>query len=233
MTEEYTPHPRDAHGDFHVEDDMCLACHIPRDVAPELFGEHDHHCFVKRQPRGDAELSDMLRVIGSQCVGCVTYRGEDRVIKQRIANVVDARDLRDHGIPDDVTPQRRDRVRFRATPGLEARDVMERYLDTWRRQFRNTKGPDGFRHRDAEPRAGGLAVELAWAPEWLCDDPFHHFEVVPPRRAGDAWTILQGGPISLSFRIQGFLAKDPDFSDQDWRSDDELRDGAPPAPTPW
>lgn len=233
MTDGYTPHPRDAPGDFHVEDDMCLGCHAPHDIAPELFGEHDHHCFVKRQPNGGAELSDMLRVIGSQCVGCVTYRGADRAIKQRIANVVGPGELSHHGVPDDITPHRRDRVRFRATAGLEARDVLERFLETWRRRERDGRGILDRRSREVAPRAGGHAVELAWVSEELCDDPFHHLEVAPPRQAGGLLRIVHGGPIGLSFDIHDFLELDPDFSDQDWRSDDELRDGAPPAPTPW
>jgi hypothetical protein len=70
------PHPANVPGVFYVEDGCCMACGVPEDVAPELFGWIDdaNHCFVKRQPVDDAEFAQMLAAIQSAEAFCIRAR---------------------------------------------------------------------------------------------------------------------------------------------------------------
>ncbi|WP_404309303.1 hypothetical protein [Neorhodopirellula lusitana] len=87
------PYPENVDGDFYVEKDCCTMCDIPMAEAPDLFtyavdsdGGPDH-CYVSRQPKGDAELSDMLSVIQCAEFRCVRYRGSDPDLLQRLVDL--------------------------------------------------------------------------------------------------------------------------------------------------
>lgn len=74
------PHPANVPGQFYVEEGCCIACGVPEEIAPDLFGwvEGENHCFVKRQPSGAAELSQMLDAMCSSEVDCIRARFADR-----------------------------------------------------------------------------------------------------------------------------------------------------------
>jgi hypothetical protein len=76
-------------GDFYVEDGCCTSCGVPEHYAPDLFspGAPDEQCYVKKQPTTSQELERMLEVFGIQDVGCIRYRGDDRVIRSTLERI--------------------------------------------------------------------------------------------------------------------------------------------------
>jgi hypothetical protein len=79
------PHPSNAPGDFYVEDGCCTACGMPFSVAPDLFASlPDGHCYVSRQPTNGGEIYRMISAFSVQEVGCIRYKGSNRVIKIRL-----------------------------------------------------------------------------------------------------------------------------------------------------
>jgi hypothetical protein len=86
MTDKRKPHRLNVAGPFYVEDGCCTACGVPEAIAPELFAyDPATHCYVKRQPESVAELEGALRVIRTQELGCVRFRGTDVVVLRRLA----------------------------------------------------------------------------------------------------------------------------------------------------
>lgn len=79
-------HPANVAGDFYVEDGCCLSCMIPHEVAPDLMGMTEHHCFVCKQPGTPEELDRMLQAFEVQDVECIRYRGTDQFIQLRLIN---------------------------------------------------------------------------------------------------------------------------------------------------
>lgn len=85
MASDHKPHPKNIAGPFYVEDGCCTACGVPGSLAPDLFGEDaDQHCFVQRQPETTVETDSMLRVIETQELGCIRYRGTDHATLRRL-----------------------------------------------------------------------------------------------------------------------------------------------------
>ena len=66
-------------GDFRVEADCCTLCGVPTHFAPDLFGEDDVRCYVKRQPVTDDERARMIEVLDVQDLDCIRYTGGDPV----------------------------------------------------------------------------------------------------------------------------------------------------------
>jgi hypothetical protein len=76
------PHPANVPGDFYVEDGCCTACNMPFSVAPDLFASQpDGHCYVNKQPSEPREMHRMISAFTVQEVGCIRYKGRNRVIK--------------------------------------------------------------------------------------------------------------------------------------------------------
>jgi hypothetical protein len=79
---EYAPNPKNVPGDFYVEDGCCTLCGVPVGTAPDLFSQDDEQCWVSRQPASENDFAIMLKVLRTQELGCVRYRGNDSVLKQ-------------------------------------------------------------------------------------------------------------------------------------------------------
>ncbi|MES2945756.1 MAG: hypothetical protein V4772_23050 [Pseudomonadota bacterium] len=76
------PHQANAPGDFYVEDGCCTSCNMPFTVAPDLFAsDPDGHCYVSKQPADPGEVYRMVQAFSVQEVGCIRYKGKNRVIK--------------------------------------------------------------------------------------------------------------------------------------------------------
>ena len=86
-----TPYHLNVLGPFYVENDCCTMCGVPWDRAPELFGYNDEHCWVKQQPRTEAELETMFDVMATQELGCIRYRGSDPKTLLRLTDLGKAR----------------------------------------------------------------------------------------------------------------------------------------------
>jgi hypothetical protein len=81
------PHAANVPGDFYVEDGCCVACDMPRTLAPQLFGmtvAPNFHCYVKQQPETETQLEQMYEAIECADLECIRYRGTDRLIQLRL-----------------------------------------------------------------------------------------------------------------------------------------------------
>jgi hypothetical protein len=82
------PFPENAPGDFYVEDGCCLSCGMPTTEAPELFAYSESgHCFVKKQPTTPREVYQMTQAFAVQDVGCIRYKGSNRVVMMRLVGI--------------------------------------------------------------------------------------------------------------------------------------------------
>ena len=80
-----TPFRENAPGDFYVEDGCCTSCDMPRRVAHGLFSyAPDGHCYVSKQPQNAVETRQMLDACAVQELGCIRYKGSNRVIKIKL-----------------------------------------------------------------------------------------------------------------------------------------------------
>lgn len=85
MTSTKIPFPENAFGDFYVEDGCCTSCGMPSTVAPGLFSyANDGHCFVSKQPSDEKEVFQMIQAFEAQDIGCIRYKGANRVIKIKL-----------------------------------------------------------------------------------------------------------------------------------------------------
>jgi ferredoxin len=80
------PHPKNVDGDFFVESGCCMACDLPKSVAPDLFEYEDHHCYVCKQPSQKEELDRVLNALEIQDLNCIRYIGNDPKILLEIKN---------------------------------------------------------------------------------------------------------------------------------------------------
>ena len=82
------PHPRNAPGQFVVEDGVCMTCGMPEWEAPDLItGTEAGHCYFKKQPETPDEVEQAVRAIVISCCGAVRYLGEDPAVLQRLRTV--------------------------------------------------------------------------------------------------------------------------------------------------
>jgi hypothetical protein len=86
-----TPHPKNAPGDFYVENTECMACGYPHVLAPDLMAwertpDDPHvHCYFKKQPADPWELKQAIDAVNGSCCGALCYSGSDREILKRIS----------------------------------------------------------------------------------------------------------------------------------------------------
>ncbi|WP_442881984.1 ferredoxin [Duganella sp. S19_KUP01_CR8] len=85
MTRTRIPFPENSPGPFYVEDGCCTSCGMPSTVAPGLFSyANDGHCYVSKQPSDEKEVYQMIQAFEVQDIGCIRYRGSNRVIKIKL-----------------------------------------------------------------------------------------------------------------------------------------------------
>lgn len=82
---ERIPFPLNVPGDFYVEDGCCTSCGMPASEAPELFAcAPDGHCYVRKQPSSAKEMWQMIGAFTVQDIGCIRYKGKNRVVQIRL-----------------------------------------------------------------------------------------------------------------------------------------------------
>ena len=215
-------HPLNAPGPFYVENECCTSCGVPEHIAPDLFGsDDDDHCYVKRQPGSSRETTTMLRVIATQELSCVRYRGTDEAVVLRIAEMGEAGAC-DTRLPDGLKPQRRNRVSFRAPASLSPRDLLDRFFEflVTRPQYDLKRMPvviDGTR----------ASMSVSWF-----EDRYHRIDVTR-EPATNEWVLIHQGPVGLSMAISDWLEAENETSAQDWRSGADVENGVPRMTTPW
>lgn len=82
-------HPEEVPGDFYVQCEICLACEIPCDEAPDLMGrpyssEKHHGCFFLKQPATPDEIDRACNAVSHSCIEAVRYTGNDAAILQKL-----------------------------------------------------------------------------------------------------------------------------------------------------
>src|SRR5262245_8687766 len=73
-------YPKNAPGDFYVEEGCCTLCGVPWDVAPDHFAVDDEQCYIKRQPTNGAEVRRMIAAMHVQELGRIRYKGREQEI---------------------------------------------------------------------------------------------------------------------------------------------------------
>jgi len=84
--ERIPPFPKNALGDFYVEDECCLCCEAPHIEAPELVVHDDGsypHCYFQRQPTTPGETEQAIQACVVSCTRSVRYGGTDAAILRR------------------------------------------------------------------------------------------------------------------------------------------------------
>ena len=80
-----TPHRLNVPGDFYVEKSCCLSCGVPFLEAPGLFKwDAEGQCYIDKQPEGVVELDQMFKAFSVADLGCIRYKGTQRVIQIRL-----------------------------------------------------------------------------------------------------------------------------------------------------
>lgn len=116
-------------GDFYVEDGCCTSCGMPSTVAPDLFSyADDGHCYVSKQPTNAIEMRQMIAAFEVQDVGCIRYKGINRVIAIKLiaAGEGDQCDELDHDLMQMNEEVKADRC------GLGSGETQRNFLDRCR-----------------------------------------------------------------------------------------------------
>jgi hypothetical protein len=86
-TEPIPPYPKNAPGDFYVEDGCCITCEAPYHEAPDLIAHDEEgdypHCYFKRQPETPEEVERAVMACNVSCVRAVRYAGKNQKILKR------------------------------------------------------------------------------------------------------------------------------------------------------
>ncbi len=226
MASKLTPHPSNAGGPFYVENGCCTACGVPRHFAPELFAEDEqHHCFVRRQPQDAAETDAMIRVVATQELGCVRYRGTDLVIQRRLAEAGEGEQC-DVPPAAGVEPLHRDHVSFlaadRAEP-LTGRAILDRLVSYLAKQ------PQAYKSTAVSSGEGETLASLAVS--WF-EDRFHRIELRAAHSPG-SWLLRHFGPPRFSDTLHDWLNSDEAFADVRWQTLGQHEAAGSWLRTPW
>jgi hypothetical protein len=216
MGEEEKPHSLNIVGPFYVVDGCCTACGVPEATAPEMFGyDSAAHCYVRRQPESSDEVERALQAIRRQELGCVRYRGTDRVILRRLAEAGES------GSCDfpllGLAAVLRNVVTFVVSRG--APRSLDEFLEYTRNQPRY-----GIRTRNV----AGASLSLSWY-----QDNFYELVLKVLDERSRRWMVSHNGPLALSEWLHQWLADVPDVADIRWLTEQEQRRGAVGQERPW
>jgi hypothetical protein len=115
------PYPKNAPGDFYVENGCCLKCEALYYEAPDLMAHDeegdDPHCYFKKQPETPEEVERAVMACYISCVRAVRYTGRNPKILKRFRELgrIDSCDTLVGGVsfeggkkpnPEDYVPPR-------------------------------------------------------------------------------------------------------------------------------
>jgi hypothetical protein len=220
MSDQRTPHPKNAPGPFYVVDGCCITCMAPHAEAPTLMGFDDTegHCFVKQQPQSDEEIYMAIRAVRSSEVQCLRYRGHDPVILRRLAEIGEANAC--DSPPATSAPILRNRVTFATSFAHDAWDVTIALRD-----YILSQKSEHVTFRVTSPTRKGKKVVFAYS--WYED--YYELTVGPANVSNDRWLvhhspIWETGSVAVSLMIDDWLHSDPCFSDVRWYASEEMYD---------
>jgi hypothetical protein len=195
-------------GHFYVEDGCCTSCGVPDVTAPELFGEADDSCFVKRQPQTPSEVDRMLRAMITSELGCIRYAGVDQAIIRRLAEAGEGA-LSDVPPPLDIVPAKRDHVGLHGSAELTPQALADAFIA----HLRTKPMPDRFKTQVVQ--AGTDRCELAVA--WF-EDNFHPITFERSSAPGYNWFIVGLQSLVYDWLSDGALGQAVFFHERDWYS---------------
>lgn len=210
------PHPKNASGDFYVQDGCCLACMAPHAIAPELMGfdDSEQHCFVKLQPRSDAELFQAIRMVRSADLQCIRYCGRDSEIVRRLAEIGEA-DACD--FPSSAEPILRNHVTFVSAIADEAQGIGIALRDYVVNQF-SQRASAGVKPLSVE----GDTVSFSYC--WY-EEKYYTVWVERGEPSTNRWLVRHSptwevGSIAVTLEIDDWLRSDSGFSEFRWYTEE-------------
>lgn len=170
-------------------------------MAPNNFSfEADGHCYVKRQPGSAAELEIVLRVVRTQELGCIRYRGADKEVLRRLAEAGEAEQC-DLQLSPPVAALSRNCARFAIKPGVQELTSAE-VLEALRAALLVALGDRARATAISVDGAGRATMAIAWF-----EDAFHRIELEP---LGEGKFHLRHlGPGVLSELLDDELRQEP------------------------
>ncbi len=234
MSDSIRPHPKNAPGDFYVEDGCCMFCGVPEGTAPELFAWDGHHCFVARQPATARELENMLEAMRMAEVECIRYRGQAPDIVRSVVEYGQGHLL-------DVAPPSHLREIIRTHASFDpiaqvvdrptAKEVAES-LETYLHGISNSPYQT-YRFVGVQVNSDAASLSYGWAAEEL-----HPIEVLRPQKANVSYLVRHSpvvlrGTRAVSKILDDWLRSDGRFRNIRWYSEDEWNEGASGQDTPF
>ena len=181
---------------------------MPDVTAPELFGEADYTCFVKRQPETTDEVDRMVRAMITSEVGCIRYGGVDAAVIRRLAQSGE-RALADVAPPAGITPVKRDHVGLRSHALLTAQSLAESFVS----HLGSQPAPERFRTRVVQSSTDRCELAVAWF-----DDHFHPLTFERSSVPGFQWLIVGLESFVYDWLSDGALGEAVFFHSHDWYS---------------
>ena len=205
------PHPKNVPGAFYVVDGCCTACGVPNTFAPDVFAfDADDHCYVKHQPRTAEETEAALRVVRTQELGCIRYRGTDPVILRGLAEAGEAAQC-DVALPEGILPVPRNHVTFTANDpevcALSGAAVLEDFGD----YLLHRPHPVRFRTTPVVEGPDEAHFSIAWY-----EDHFHTVAIRPVSDAAGHWLVRHSFNVGLSELIDDWLRQSGRFGGVRW-----------------
>jgi hypothetical protein len=195
-------------GSFYVEDGCCTLCGVPDVTAPELFGEANDSCFVKRQPETTAEVDRMLRAMITSEVGCIRYAGVNDSVIRRLAQSGESA-LADVAPPTGIVRAKRDHVGLRPHALLTAQSLADSFV-----AHLGTKPmPERFRTKFVQASVDHCEVAVAWF-----EDQFHPITFQRSAVPGFQWLIVGLESLVYDWLADGPLGEAIFFHAHDWNS---------------
>ncbi len=131
MVDKRKSYPKNAPGDFYVEDGCCMTCMVPEIYAPNLMGfdESNTHCFVNKQPTDEREVYQIIKAAWAAEVGCIRYGGRDRQVLRRLAEAGVSESCDNKALVRAITPLLRNHVTFECSETLSETEIAGRFKE--------------------------------------------------------------------------------------------------------
>lgn len=227
------PHPKNVPGDFYVEHGCCLCCDVPFIEAPGLF-EYDetHHCFVKQQPRTDAEVTQIMSAAACSETGCIRYRGHDPAIFERFGALGET-GLCDHppegGIPIAIRNIATFKTKSNPPTAISSAELIELFKRHLQDPHRSNAWQD-YRFTETKKSARSASFSYAWY-----ENNFHEVNCIQIDRPDAEFLITNqdAAYVGISDTIHEWLASETYISDIRWYVGPKWREESKWYAMPW
>lgn len=207
------PHPKNVPGASYVVDGCCTPCGVFDALAPALFAfDVNDHCYVRLQPRNETEMEAALRVVRTQELGCVRYRGTDPVILRRLAEAGEISQC-DAALPDRISPMLRNHVTFSVNNADEVALSGAQVLQDFGDYLLHRSHTARFRVTPVVEGVNQARVSISWY-----EDHFHDISIRSVTDRGSAWLIHHSFNLGVSELIDDWLKQSARFGDVRCRS---------------